>query len=206
MDNSPRWIEWFLQQPRGKFFVRISEEYISNSFNYYGIRQKVNTFSAALELILKSYVQPVHADMTLASQAVVVEQQAETLYGLLHARYILTEEGLQKMYEKYKSGDFPKCPRKLCNHFQCVPYGISNDMNEYPVTIFCPCCKEVYNINNAEFQKVDGAFFGNSWVHIFLAKYHELFDGLEAKKPTPTIYGFRISQVQYNDEEEDMTS
>ena len=43
-----------------------------------------------------------------------IYQEATDLYGLIHARFILTPRGLAMMREKYLLGKFGACPRVLC--------------------------------------------------------------------------------------------
>lgn len=43
-----------------------------------------------------------------------VYQQAVDLYGSAHARFILTQKGMQIMKTKFLAGHFGKCPRIEC--------------------------------------------------------------------------------------------
>ena len=47
-------------------------------------------------------------------QFLEIYQSAMDLYGVIHARYILSPHGLNKMREKYQQGAFGTCPRVLC--------------------------------------------------------------------------------------------
>ncbi len=43
-----------------------------------------------------------------------IYQSAMDLYGLIHARFILSPRGLAMMKEKFMLGNFGYCPRVLC--------------------------------------------------------------------------------------------
>ena len=201
MSEEISWAKWFLSQPLGKYFIEIDHDYLMDTFNFYGLRQKVSNFKQALDLIRGPYIPPEKRPSTWVSD---IDDYGICLYGLLHARYILTEKGLEKMYEKYKTSDiFCKCPRTFCNGTKCLPYGTSDDIGQSSLKMFCPCCHDVYHMPDSDSSNMDGSFFGPSWVHLFLAKYPEFVEKAPIKTYTPKIFGFKICPESALEDEED---
>ena len=58
--------------------------------------------------------------------------------------------------------------------------------------MYCPCCCDIYRVNNPELASIDGAFFGPNWVHMFLHKYKQLVPKDRPRVYVPKIFGFRI--------------
>ena len=113
------------------------------------------------------------------------------LYGLIHARFILTQKGLQMMKDKFTKNVFGTCPRILCNRQPVLPIGMSEDLSIARVKVYCPKCKDVY-IPRMRFVDIDGAYFGCSFPHIFLQTFP---DFVPKEKPilfVPKIYGFVV--------------
>ena len=74
-------------------FCEVEKSYIEDGFNLYGLRACVSNFSDCLDLILDR-IGPDDSDDSHLTQS------ACTLYGLIHARYIITAHGLDAMYNK----------------------------------------------------------------------------------------------------------
>jgi casein kinase II subunit beta len=77
-------------------FCEVERSYIEDGFNLYGLRATVSNFSDCLDLILDR-IGPDDSDDSHLTQS------ACTLYGLIHARYIITSHGLDAMYSKVSS-------------------------------------------------------------------------------------------------------
>jgi casein kinase II subunit beta len=122
------------------------------------------------------------------------------LYGLIHARYILTGRGMHRMYVKYQDADFGSCPRVCCQGQHCLPVGMSDQQRTCPVNVYCPRCQELYYPRSTKQAGLDGAYFGTTFAHMFLLTYPDSIPrrGLNVAENSdryiPKIYGFRIHQ------------
>ena len=94
-------------------------------------------------------------------------QSAMDLYGIIHARYILSPHGLNKMREKFLQGAFGTCPRVLCERQHVLPIGVSEELSTSRVKVYCPRCVDVYLPRQKQLD-IDGAYFGASFPHVFL--------------------------------------
>ena len=117
-----------------------------------------------------------------------IEAQARLLYGLVHARYIITTRGLGKMVssakvsqvqrarltrqtqlDKYKRADFGRCPRVLCYQQPLLPVGLSDLPFQKAVKLFCPRCEDIYSPKSSRHGTIDGAFFGSTFPHMLVS-------------------------------------
>lgn len=70
---------------------------------------QVPYYEYALDMILDN--EPPQDVSLTDQQHEMLENAAEMLYGLIHARYLVTARGLSAMMEKFKNCDFGRCPR-----------------------------------------------------------------------------------------------
>lgn len=76
-----------------EYFCEVDEEYIVDRFNLTGLNAEVPGYSHALELITDTAAD----DDLNDEQRDQLETSARHLYGLIHARFIITSRGLSKM-------------------------------------------------------------------------------------------------------------
>ena len=107
----PAWIAWFLATKGNEYFCEVDEEYILDRFNLTGLNAEVHHYSQALDLITDSMGEqnwPLSGRLTTKRSILVedemneemrdsIESSARHLYGLIHARFVITSRGLTKM-------------------------------------------------------------------------------------------------------------
>ena len=141
------WTSWFCNLRGNQFFCEVGKSYIEDSFNLFGLKQYLSKdYSKALDMILDRLTptEPESEDLS---------RSAALLYGLIHARYIITSHGLESMRRKYLSKEFGECPRMLCKGQSVVPMGFSDDPKRGLVKLFCPKCRDVYQCHPNQKRK-----------------------------------------------------
>ncbi|CAM9246664.1 unnamed protein product [Choristocarpus tenellus] len=170
--------------------LEVDEDYIHDDFNMTGLATMVPYYEYALDMIL-DVEMPVGQTLTEEQQE-VVENAAEMLYGLIHARYILTSRGMQGMFEKFHMGTFGRCPRVYCQGQSVLPVGLSDVPRSCTVAVYCPKCQDIFHPKSTRQANIDGAYFGTTFPHLFLLAHPDLIPARQSQTYVSRIYGFKI--------------
>ncbi|KAK8692891.1 hypothetical protein V6N13_070494 [Hibiscus sabdariffa] len=184
------WISWFCNLRGNEFFCEVDDDYIQDDFNLCGLSSQVPYYDYALDLILD--IESSHGDMFTEEQNELVESAAEMLYGLIHARFILTSKGMAAMLDKYKNYDFGRCPRVYCCGQPCLPVGQSDFPRSSTVKVYCPGCEDIYYPRSKYQGNIDGAYFGTTFPHLFLMTYAQLKPQKATQSYVPRVFGFKL--------------
>jgi casein kinase II subunit beta len=189
-DDDMPWIKWFCSLNGNEFFCEVDEEYIQDEFNLTGLSIMVPFYEYALDMVL-DLESPGEDELTKEQQQ-MAEDAAEVLYGLIHARFILTQKGFKLMDQKYRVGKFGKCPRVLCNGQNMLPCGQSDVMRESSVKLYCPRCNDIFLPPSSKHKNLDGVFWGTSFPHLFLLAYPEVISTTPLQQYEPKVFGFKM--------------
>lgn len=189
-DEDGSWISWFCSLRGNEFFCEVDEDYIQDDFNLTGLNSLVPYYDYALDMVLD--VEMPMEDQLTEEQQEIVESAAEMLYGLIHARYIVTNRGMHAMYEKYRSAHFGRCPHVFCQGQPVLPVGLSDLPRNYTVNVFCPRCHGLFFPKSTRQANVDGAYFGSTFPHLYLMTHPDMIPPKPAQNYVPRVFGFKV--------------
>ncbi|PPQ81827.1 hypothetical protein CVT26_009915, partial [Gymnopilus dilepis] len=174
-----RWISWFLSSKGNEYFCEVDEDFILDRFNLTGLNNEVANYPQALDLITDSLDEDIQDELRGS-----LDVQARLLYGLIHARWIVTARGLSKMLDKYKRADFGRCPRVLCSSQPLLPVGLTDIPYEKSVKLYCGRCEDLYSPKSSRHGSIDGAYFGTTFPHLLFLVYPTLIPSKDGSMPS----------------------
>ncbi|GAA96624.1 hypothetical protein E5Q_03294 [Mixia osmundae IAM 14324] len=218
-DYANTWTSWFLATKGNEYFCEVDDDYILDRFNLTGLNAEVHHYAQALDLITDAAeIEEQNDEMREA-----IETSARHLYGLIHARFIITSRGLNKMVDKYKKADFGRCPRVLCYAQALLPVGLSDVPYQKAVKLYCPRCEDIYSPKSSRHGAIDGAYFGSTFPHMLFMVLPHLVPSktvspgmtpgqgpaiqqtagqtgganasLKAERYKPRVFGFRVYEI-----------
>lgn len=200
--DEPSWISRFCSSTGNSFFCEVDEDYIQDRFNLTGLNERIPYYRQALDAILEneedaSYHAPQQYSQIDADS---ITKSAENLYGLVHARYIMTNRGVSQMVEKYQRGDFGTCPRVFCENQNVLPIGLSDNPGEGTVKLYCPRCTDVYRTKYPKY--IDGAAFGTGFPHMLFMVHPELRPERPSHGYSAKLLGFKLHPTAYQLQDE----
>ncbi|KAJ8598986.1 hypothetical protein CTAYLR_009462 [Chrysophaeum taylorii] len=194
------WISSFCGVRGHEFFCQVDRNYIEDGFNLYGLKGVVENFGECLDVILDRAEVAEESDAASApvatgessSGAPGLGAHAIELYGLIHARYIVTAHGLEAMHAKYARREFGCCPRFYCDNSPVLPLGLNDAVGVEKCMVYCPRCRQVFRTNVPD--NVDGAYFGTTFAHLFLMTFG-FPRGAQDQPYVPRVFGFRLHRT-----------
>lgn len=184
-DDDMNWIAWHCQSKGNELFCEVDEDYIHDKFNLTGLSDLVPYYRYALDIILDM-------DSDSPQETEALKAASEQLYGLIHARYILTNRGLDQMIHKYNNGEFGNCPRAYCGDQNTLPIGENDRPETSTVKMYCPKCEQLYIPRLSRHFHVDGAYFGSTFPHMLFAVHPHLRPERNNDQYIPKIYGYKV--------------
>ncbi|KAF1776266.1 Casein kinase II, regulatory subunit, beta-sheet [Phytophthora cactorum] len=176
-EEDEKWVQWFCSLSGNEPFCEVAQSYIEDSFNLYGLRAMVPNYQDALNIILDLTDIPYDDD---------VPAYAAELYGLIHARYIITAHGLDAMvWGRVERGRVSSADTVVMSLDEEVSGGRLWYVPESAVRRPA-CCA------------VDGAYFGTTFPHLFFLTYRELEPAPSTLLYVPRVFGYKIHNKSEN--------
>lgn len=182
------WIQQFCESFGHDYFVPVALDFIEDDFNLTGLSLQVPYYREALYTILDYQVETAednnggatsvanggNTKKTELPNKALLSSSAELLYGLIHARYIVSKPGLSAMATKFERNEFGSCPRYYCDGMHLIPVGPTDIPGQETVRLYCPCCNDIYLPLSSRYLNIDGAFFGTTFPGLLVKMYPEI--------------------------------
>lgn len=222
------WKEYLLRSRLKDYLVNVDDSFISDEFNLKGI-PPVPYYRTVKKILLNDPKESNKLDKEIPENRIKILDSIEFFYTRVHARYILTSNGLKAMNNFISRKKFGTCSRLKCiNTFNSlIPISINDskvykdsdsedenedeeeDDDEYYDTadtyLYCPNCKE-YFIPNDDLSYINGYSYGNTFCQFYLLQYsHNKKKGQEPTKIPHIegrIFGYKVhksSQIENNE-------
>jgi len=162
----------------------VDEDFILDRFNLTGLNNEVANYPQALDLITDSLDDDIQDELRGS-----LDVQARLLYGLIHARWIVTARGLTKMLDKFKRADFGRCPRVFCSSQPLLPVGLTDIPYEKSVKLYCGRCEDLYSPKSSRHGSIDGAYFGTTFPHLLFLVYPTLIPAKDGENSVNSMGG-----------------
>ncbi|KAI8081519.1 casein kinase II, regulatory subunit, partial [Halteromyces radiatus] len=189
------WVDWFISLKGNDYFCKVDDSFIADRFNLVKLEECIpRYYLEALDMMTDNFDYREYDQTT----RIEIEKMAMHLYGLIHARFILTNTGMAKMMIKYKQAIYGTCPRYYCKHQALLPIGLSDQPFTHTIKLYCPQCEDVYNIYSSQHASMDGAYFGTTFAHLFLQTHPSLLPMKSSDHYVPRIFGFKIMNNKKN--------
>uniref|UniRef100_A0A7E4ZXP0 Casein kinase II subunit beta n=1 Tax=Panagrellus redivivus TaxID=6233 RepID=A0A7E4ZXP0_PANRE len=165
-------ITWINSLMATRLMIPIDLYFLRDSFNRTGIDKMLNITPTKLEELMEFIIDDVELPDEDYDE---LNKDAVEVYGLLHARFLLTERGLNQVRDLYENGEYGQCPRHACDGQNVLPIDAQLPPPEpNHVQIYCPKCEEIYRIGEKTKSPISGAFFGADLPQTFFMAFPEL--------------------------------
>ncbi|KAH0575745.1 Casein kinase II subunit beta [Spironucleus salmonicida] len=180
-----------IQNIQSEYLIEVPYEYVADPFNHTDLQKLFTDFPEVLSSLKNAVLHK--------NQQLISTMEPLILYGLIHKRYIQTEEGLKQFYKLVQSNVYGKCPTDGCN-CQVVPVGLDNTPGISPFAVYCVKCNDTYHFHGQ--NPVDGAFFGVDIAQLLFIRFVELEKQFASQEGIKDMYcgnylfGFQLDYVK----------
>ncbi|KAL8270694.1 hypothetical protein Esti_005350 [Eimeria stiedai] len=194
LEEDVTWIEWFCGLKGNEMFVFVDEDFVRDDFNLTGLSTQVPYYDKALSLIVEGDLSDDSPSDSISFA--YIEKSAALLFGLIHARFILTTKGLGLLQQKVASQFYAKsCPNALCDFPYLLPCALTDTPSLHTVKLFCARCNELYHPPRSSYlNNIDGAFFGTSVASLFFLTYPHMLPSRGPQGPLPGTAGSPLAR------------